>query len=159
MIEFKFLNNAYWLIDSINNVCYIRTVDFENAEAIIEKYDIITEDPSWNNTITLVNDYEDLSGVKLFTSDIMQITDVHKAFLNRLGTGNWYFITSHMLYYGIIRMYSIYVNYFQGPTIIPIQHISDLEDGKLISLITKYRMQSRMYQSDYLKKKKPRKVC
>jgi hypothetical protein len=139
MFNFKFLNNAYWVIDSINNICYIRTVGFENAEAIIEKYDKITQEPNWNNEITLVNDYEDLIGVKLFTSDIMSITDFHKSILNRLGTGNWYFITSHMLYYGIIRMYAMYVNYFNGPTIIPIKYVNELDDYNLRSLIGTYR--------------------
>ncbi len=123
--KFNFLNNAYWNIDLESNICYIRTVGTEDVNAIIQKYNHITSDLRWNRDIILINDYEDLDRVSLGTHDIIEISNLHEQILNRLGQGKWYFITSHNLYYGIIRMYATYVNYFGSPQVLVYKKLSN----------------------------------
>ena len=144
--RFNFLNNAYWNIHSDYNICYIRTIGTETAEAILQKYDYITKDPRWNQDIKLINDYEDLSRVSLRRDDIIRISDFHEKIINRLGRGNWYFITSHNLYYGIIRMYATYVNYFGRPKVLVYKKIEDIKERDVLLFGLKCRIDSRIQQ-------------
>ena len=112
----------------------------EDADAIIEKYDVITNSSNWNSKTVLVNDYEELEGVKLLTADISRISDFHEKIINRLGSGDWYFITSSMLYYGIIRIYASYVNYYAGPTVHPVKRLKDIKDDLIVSTIKRCRI-------------------
>lgn len=155
MHKFQFLNNAYWTINEDYNACYIRTVGREFAEAIIEKYNKITLDSRWNSETILVNDYEDITGVSLSTKDIIDITNFHESILPRLGAANWYFITSNnMFYYGIIRMYSIYVNYFNGPRIIALRNINSIKLKQILTFALNSRWHSRAQEEIEINKRR-----
>lgn len=143
---YNFLINAYWKIDSELNICYIRTVGFENVNAILEKYDKISASPDWNSNIVLVNDYEDLDGVSLRTKDLIKIADFHESIKYRLGNGKWYFITSSLLYYGIIRMYATYINFSNDPQILVYKQIESIDNELIEKFAFECRSNSRLQQ-------------
>ena len=144
--KFNFLSNAYWNIHPEYNICYIRTVGTETAGAILQKYDHITKDPRWNKGTRLINDYEDLARVSLRRDDIIKISDFHEEIINRLGLGDWYFVTSHNLYYGIIRMYATYVNYFGQPQVLVYRKLEDIKERDVLLFGLKCRIDSRIQQ-------------
>lgn len=142
----NFLVNAYWSINSDVNACYIRTIGTENVDAILEKYDKISASPEWNKETVLINDYEDLDQVSLKTKDLLKIADFHEKIKSRLGIGQWYFITSSLLFYGIIRMYATYVDFLETPRIFVFKQMDSIEDPIIKEFAFGCRYDSRLQQ-------------
>jgi hypothetical protein len=143
---FDFELNAYWLIDQEVNACYIRTVGVETVDAILHKYKFMPSDPRWNKETILINDYVDIDDAKLSAHDIIKVSDLHEATINNLGTGKWYFITNKTIHYGIIRMYSLYINDPNNPQIIVCRNIEDIPDKKIRAFAAECREECRIFE-------------
>lgn len=143
---FDFELNAYWLIDEEVNACYIRTVGIEYVNAILHKYQYMPADPRWNQDTVLVNDYVDIDKAHLSAHDILKISDLHEATITKLGTGKWYFITNKTIHYGIIRMYSLYVNDVNNSQIIVCKDIKDIPDETIRQFAYECREDCRIFQ-------------
>lgn len=147
MYTFEFLANAYWVIDLSINMAYIRTIGEENADTIIKKIDTITVDKCWTTDMVLVNDYEDLSSTRLKTKDVVRITDFQESIMDRIAHNKWHFITSKLINYGIIRMYSMYANDPGGLQVIVHKRIKDIKEDRLRQFATECRYDCRLFEA------------
>jgi len=146
MYTFEFLENAYWTVDEQLNMVYIRTIGKETADAIIVKIDTMTADPRWNVDTVMVNDYEDLDSARLLTKDIIRVTEFQETVMNRIARNKWYFLTSSLIHYGIIRMYSIYINDPSDPQIIVHRRTNDIKDDRLRQFACECRYDCRLFE-------------
>ena len=146
MYIFEFLANAYWTVDEQLNTAYIRTIGKETVDDIITKMDIMTVDPRWNPDIVMVNDYEDLSGVKLSTNDIIKVPRFQESVSHRIRRNQWNFLTSKLIHYGIIRMYTIYVNDPSNPQMFVFKRIRDIKDERLRRFASECRYDCRLFE-------------
>lgn len=146
MYTFEFLENAYWTVDEQLNMAYIRTIGKETADAIIGKIDTMTADPRWNTDIVMINDYEDLGSARLMTKDIVRVTEFQENVMNRIARNKWHFITSSLIHYGIIRMYSIYINDPSDPQIFVHRRIKDIKEDRLRQFASECRYDCRLFE-------------
>jgi len=146
MYTFEFLENAYWTVDEELNMAYIRTIGEETVDAVLLKIDIMTQDRRWNVDSLLINDYEDLSSVKLKTRDILRITTFQESVNKRIEKNKWYFLTSNLMHYGVIRMYATYINNPSDPQIIVHKKIKQIEDDRLRQFASECRYDCRVFE-------------
>lgn len=146
MYIFEFLANAYWTVDEQLNAAYIRTVGEENAESIITKIDVMTVDPRWNQDIVMINDYEDVSTAKLSTKDILKVTRFQESVEARIKRNKWYFLASKLIHYGIIRMYTTYINDPSNPKMFVYRKIKHIKNDRLRRFASECRYDCRLFE-------------
>ena len=104
------------------------------------------QDKRWNKKKVLINDYVDIEDAVLSAQDILKIASLHDELIEKLGTGKWYFITNRIIHYGILRMYSLYINDTSNPQIFVYKHIRDIKDDQIRQFAYECREDCRIFE-------------